>query len=337
MNIHIRSLVRVLTVAAAFVPTLCDAQATYPVRPVRFIVPFSAGTPPDVLARIASQKLTESWGTPVIVEVRDGAGGTIGVNQVVRSAPDGYTLLFTPDLPIVIAPVISKTPYDPNKDLAPIGVVAQTMQMLVVHPSSGITSIKELIAVAKARPGALTFGTVGEGSTSRMCVELIKRAAGIDLLEVPYKSSAPAIQAVLTQEVSMYCSPIFQALPHIKSGRLRALGVTGTNPSPAIPEIAPISAQGLPEVITSTWYAVFAPSSTPLAILNKISDALKKAFDDTDVRQKLAGVGLDPIWMDAAALTATIRSDLEKWTRVVQKRELRVSKQPPNQLLQRTR
>jgi len=307
---------RPLAFVAVFAPAVSGAQETFPTRPVRLVVPFPAATPPDILARIASQKLAEFWGVPVIVEVRDGASGTIGVNQAVRAAPDGYTLLFTPDLPIAIAPVVSKTPYDPRRDLAPIGAVAQGVSVLVVHPSIGINSVKELIAVAKERPGALTFASSGDASTSRMCVELIKRAAGIDLMEVPYKGAAPAIQAVLTGEVSMYCSPTFQALPHLKSGKLKALGVTGTTPSTAIPEVMPISAQGLPDVIVSTWYATFAPSGTPPAVLNKIREALKRVFDDADVRQKLAGAGLDPIWMDAAELAATIRSDLEKWTRV---------------------
>jgi tripartite-type tricarboxylate transporter receptor subunit TctC len=317
MNPNVCSFARVLTVVAAFVPAVCDAQETYPVRSVRFIVPFPAATPPDILARIASEKLSESWGAPVIVEVRDGAGGTIGVNQVVRAAPDGYTLLFTNDLSIAIAPVLFKTPYDPRKDLAPIGAVAQGVSVLVMHPSAGVSSIKELIAVAKARPGALTFASAGDASTSRMCIELIKRAAGIDLVQVPYRGAAPAIQAVLTGEVSMYCSPAFQALPHLKSGKLKALGVTASGPSPVIPEVMPISAQGLPDVIVSSWYAAFAPSGTPPAVLNKIRDALRKIFDDADVRQKLAGVGLDPIWMDGVELAATIRSDLEKWGRVV--------------------
>ena len=299
-------------------PALCGGQETYPARPVRFIVPFPAATPPDLLARIASQKLTEFWGAPVIVEVRDGAGGTIGVNQVVRSAPDGYTLLFTNDLPIVIAPAVSTTAYDPRRDLAPIGAVAQGEQVLVVHPSLGVASIKELIALAKSKPGALTFATSGPGSTSHMCVELMKRAAGIDLLGVPYKGAAPAIQAVLTGDVSMYCSPVFQALPHIKSGKLKALGTTGMQPSSVMPEVMPISAQGLPDVVTSTWYAVFAPANTPALILNKIRESLKKAFDDDQVRQRLAKVGLDPIWMDASVLTTTIGSDLEKWTRLAQ-------------------
>src|SRR5882672_11177945 len=168
VNINFRSLARLLTVAATFVPALCDAQDTYPTRPVRFIVPFPAATPPDILARIASPKLTETWGVPVIVEVRDGAGGTIGVNQVVRAIPDGYTLLFTNDLSIAIAPVLSKTPYDPRKDLSPIGAVAQGTSVLVMHPSAGVSSIKELIAMAKARPGALTFASAGDASTSRM-------------------------------------------------------------------------------------------------------------------------------------------------------------------------
>ena len=316
MTTNILSLARVLTVAAAIFPAVCDAQDGFPTRPVRFVVPFPAATPPDFLARIASQKLAESWGVPVIVEVRDGAGGTIGVNQVVRAIPDGYTLLFTNDLSIAIAPVLSKTPYDPRKDLSPIGAVAQGTSVLVMHPSAGASSIKELIAMAKARPGALTFASAGDASTSRMCVELIKQAAGVDLVQVPYRGAAPAIQAVLAGEVSMYCSPAFQALPHLKSGKLKALGVTGTRPSPVIPEVMPISEQGLPEVIVSTWYAAFAPSGTPPAVLDKIRDALKKVFDDAGVRQKLAGAGLDPIWMDATELAATIRSDLEKWTRV---------------------
>jgi tripartite-type tricarboxylate transporter receptor subunit TctC len=323
MRVDPRSFARVLAVAAALLPALCGAQDAYPARPVRFIVPFPAATPPDLLARIASQKLTESWGKPVIVEVRDGAGGTIGVSQVVRSAPDGYTLLFTNDLPIVIAPALSKTAYDPRKDLAPIGAVAQGEQVLVVHPSLGVASIKELIALARTKPGALTFASSGPASPSHMCVELIKHAAGIDLLGVPYKGAAPAIQAVLTGDVSMYCSPVFQALPHIRSGKLKALGTTGTQPSSVMPEVMPISAQGLPDVLTSTWYAVFAPSNTPALILNKIRDSLKKAFDDDDVRQRLAKVGLDPLWMDASALTAKIDSDLEKWTRVAQKAGIR--------------
>jgi putative tricarboxylic transport membrane protein len=310
------SLAWVLVLALAIMPPAGHAQGAYPTHTVRFIVPFPASTPPDLLARIASQKLAEAWGTPVIVEGRDGAGGMIGVSQVVKAAPDGYTLLFTPDFPLVIAPAVSAVPYDPRRDLAPIGGVAQGVTVLVTHPSAGIGSVQELIAAAKAQPGALTFASTGEGSPARMCMEFIRQQAGIDIVHVPFRGSAPAIQAVLAGQVSMYCSPTFQALPHIKSGRLKALGITGAKPSSLMPEVAPLSTQGLPDAVLGIWYAAFAPSGTPPAVLAKIRDALKKAFDDSDVQEKLARVGLDPAWMDEVQLVAAIRSDLDRWTRV---------------------
>jgi len=317
------SLAGVLFLAAAILPQTGHAQGTYPTRTVRFIVPFPASTPPDLLARIASQKLAESWGTPVIVEARDGAGGTIGVSQVVKAAPDGHTLLFTPDFPLVIAPAVSAVPYDPRRDLAPIGAVAQGVSVLVAHPSQGIGSLKELIAAAKARPGAFTYASAGDGSLSRMCMELIKQETGIDVVQVPFRGAAQAIQAVLAGQVSMYCSPTFQALPHITSGKLRALGVTSAKPSPLIPEVVPLSAQGLPDAVLGIWYAAFAPSNTPAPIVNKIRDALQRAFDDAQVRQRLADVALDPIWLDHAALTATIAADIAKWTEVARKAGIR--------------
>ena len=317
VNCWICLFARALAIVAVFAPAVSGAQEIYPARPVRFVVSFSPATPIDLLARIAAQKLTESWGRPVVVENREGASGTIGANQVVKATPDGYALLFTPDFPIVIAPVLSKAPYDPRKDLAPIAAVAQSMAMLVVNPSIGVSSIKELIAAAKARPGALTFASGGDTSPSRMCIELIKQEAGIDLVQVPYKSAAPAMQAVLAGEVSMYCGPIFQGLPHVKSGKLKALGVTGAKPSSSLPELAPLSVQGLPNVIVSYWYGVFAPVGTPSATLTKIRDSLKEVFNDTDVRQKLAGAGLDPLWMDGNEFAAAIRADLDKYTRLV--------------------
>ena len=197
-------LAQVLALAAAILPAIGHAEGAFPNRPVKFVVPFPAGTPPDTLARIASQRLGKSWAAPVIVEVRDGAGGMIGVNQVVKAPPDGYTLLFTPDFPIVIVPVVSKVPYDPRKDLAPIAAVARGVSVLVAHPSVGIGSIQELIVAARARPGALTFASAGDGSTSRMCMELLKQEAGIDVVQVPYRGAAPAIQAVLAGEVSQH-------------------------------------------------------------------------------------------------------------------------------------
>jgi tripartite-type tricarboxylate transporter receptor subunit TctC len=307
---------RWLAFIAALVPALSTAQDAYPARTVRIIVPYPAATPPDVLARIAAQRLGELWGVPVIVEVRDGAAGTIGTTQVARAAADGHTLLFTPDFPIVMSPAIGRTQYDARKDFAPIAAVAQGVSLLAVNPSIGIDSVKDLIAAAKAKPGALTFGSSGQASASYMCIKLLARAAGLELTEIPYKGAAPAIQAVMTGEISMYCGPAFQALPHVRSGKLKALGITGTKPSPLAPDLQPISQQGLPDVVVSTWYGLFAPANTPAPALEKVRTGVRQVFADPQVRERLASVGLDPIWMDGAELTTTIRTDLEKWTKL---------------------
>jgi len=309
---------RFLAFVAALVPAISTAQDPYPARTVRIIVPYPAATPPDVLARIAAQRLNESWGTPVIVEVRDGAAGTIGTAQVAKAAPDGHTLLFTPDFPIVMSPAIGKTPYDARKDFAPIAAVAQGVSLLAVNPQLGINSVRDLVAAAKASPGKLTFGSSGQASASYMCIQLLKRAAGIELTEIPYKGAAPAIQAAMTGEISMYCSPSFQALPHVRSGKLKALGTLGPRPSPLSPDIPSIAEQGMPDVVVSTWYGLFAPAGTPAAVLEKIRAGVKSAFDDPQVRQRLANAGLESIWIDGAEFRKTIDADLAKWTKLAQ-------------------
>jgi tripartite-type tricarboxylate transporter receptor subunit TctC len=304
-------------------PSLGVAQDVYPSRTVRIIVPYPAATPPDVLARIAAQHLAESWGQPVIVEVRDGAAGTIGTTQVAKAAADGHTLLFTPDFPIVMQPALGSTQYDARKDFAPIAAVAQGVSLLAVNPQLGIHSVKDLVAAAKAKPGALTFGSAGQASASFMCIQLLKRAAGIDLTEVPYKGAAPAIQAVMTGEISMYCSPSFQALPHVRSGKLKALGTLGPKPSPLSPDIPSIAEQGMPDVVISTWYGLFAPAGTPASALEKIRAGVKSAFDDSQVRQRLANAGLESIWIEGADFRQAMESDLAKWTKLARDTGLR--------------
>lgn len=302
--------------AVALLPALCAGQDAYPARTVRIIVPYPAATPPDVLARIAAQKLSESWSVPVIVEVRDGAAGTIGTSLVARATPDGHTLLFTPDFPIVMSPAIGKTPYDARRDFAPIAAVAQGVSLLAINPSLGIGSVRDLIATAKANPGKLTFGSSGQASASYMCIQLLKRAASIDLTEIPYKGAAPAIQAVITGEISMYCSPSFQALPHVRSGKLKALGTSGPKPSPLSPDIPSIAEQGVPDVVVSTWYGMFAPANTPAPAVEKIRRAIKSVFEEPQIRQRLASVGLDSIWIGGAEFERTIDADLDKWTKL---------------------
>jgi len=292
------------------------AQDAYPSKPVRFVLPFPAGGPADVLARAYAQKLAEHWGKAVIVENRVGATGTIGVDAVVKSPPDGYTLLFTVDLPIVMAPALFKPPYDPKRDLVPVAAVSEGANMLVVHPSTGIQSLAELVAAAKARPGALTFASAGNASPGHVCGELLKMGAGIDLTHVPYKGAAPAMNAALAGEVSMFCGPIPAALPHVKAGKLRALGVTGTRPSPLAPEVAPLSAT-YPGVVLSNWYAVFAPPHTPDAVVQFLQAELEKVYADPAVRERLSSIGLDPVWMSAPQLARAIDTDGERWARVI--------------------
>lgn len=301
-------------VLAAAAPAL--AQDTYPAKPVRFIVPFPATGPLDIMARLYAQKLGERWGKSAIAENRPGATGTIGADAVAKAVPDGYTLLFTVDLPIVMAPALMKPPYDPKADLVPIAGVGETMNMLVVHPSAGVSTLAELVAAAKAKPGALTFSSAGTASPGHLCVEMLKSAAGVDLTHVPYKGAAPAMQAALAGEVSMFCGPITQGLPHVKSGKLRALGVTGAKASPLLPELKPLAAtySGL---VVSNWYAVFAPPKTPPAVLAFLRAELKRTYDDPEVRKRLESAGMDPLWLEPAQVTAAIDRDLAKWSGVV--------------------
>jgi tripartite-type tricarboxylate transporter receptor subunit TctC len=292
------------------------AQDAYPSKPVRFIVPFPPTGPLDVMARLYAQKLGERWGKSVIAENRPGATGTIGADAVAKAAPDGYTLLFTVDLPIVMAPALMKPPYDSKTDLLPIAAVGDTMNMLVVHPSAGVSTLPELVAAAKAKPGALTFSSAGNASPGHLCVEMLKSAAGVDLTHVPYKGAAPAMQAALAGEVSMFCGPITQGLPHVKSGKLRALGVTGAKASPLLPELKPLAAT-YPGLVVSNWYAVFAPPKTPPAVVTFLRAELKRTYDDPEVRKRLDAVGMDPLWMEPAQVTAAIDRDLAKWSGVV--------------------
>lgn len=311
-----------LALALALLAWPAAGQDAYPSKPVRFIVPFPAAGPLDVMARLYAQKLGDRWGRPVIVENRTGATGAIGAEAVAKAAPDGYTLLFTVDLPIVMAPALVKTPYDPKTDLVPVAAVGETMNMLVVHPSVGVATLPELVAAAKAKPGALTFSSAGNASPGHVCGEMLKSAAGIDLTHVPYKGAAPAMQAALAGEVSMFCGPVTQGLPHVKSGKLRALGVTGERPSPLLPDLKPLSAT-FPGLVVSNWYAVFAPPKTPAAVLSTLRADLKRIYDDPEVRQRLDSLGMDPLWLEPAQVSAAIDRDLAKWGGVIQRANIK--------------
>jgi tripartite-type tricarboxylate transporter receptor subunit TctC len=294
------------------------AQDVYPSKSVHVVVPFPPGGPLDLLARLSAQKLTESWGKPVVVENRAGATGTIGTDFVVRAAPDGYTVLLTASHPIVIAPALFKTPYDPTRDLQPVATIGEDTNVLVLHPSLGIDSIPALVAAAKAKPGTLSFGTTGMGSIGHLCMEMIKQATGIELIHVPFQGAAPMVNATVAGQVSMSCGPVPLNASLIRSGKLKGLGVTHPEGSKLLPEVPSMPQAGLKDVAIGVWYGVYVPLKTPAQAIGALRGGFQKAVHDPVVRQKLDAVGIELLWQEADQVSATIKADLAKWTRVIQ-------------------
>ena len=288
------------------------AAQDYPARTVRLIVPFPPGGPTDVLIRIYGQMLSQRWSRPVVVENRAGATGTIGTEAVVRAPPDGYTLLFTVDLPIVMAPALRKLRYDAGHDLVPVAAIAKTENLLVANPSAGIRSLSDLVAVAKAKPGSLTFASAGNASPAHLCGEMLKSQAGIELTHVPYTGAALAMNAVLAGNVTMFCGPLAQGMMQVKAGKLNALGVTGTSASTLLPEVAPLSAS-FPGLVISNWHALFAPVGTPAAVTRFLHDEMKAVYSDQELQQKLTVMAIDPAWQSPPELSRAIATDTTKW------------------------
>jgi len=321
----LRAAVALLLSALCVLPA--GAQDAYPSRPVKFVVPFPAGGPLDVLARVVAQKLGESWNNPVVVENVTGATGSIGANHVARAAPDGYTLLVTVDIPLTMYPAVAKQlPYDPQADFKPVASIARTDNGLFVNASLGVSSVKELVERAKKQPGTLTFSSAGIGSPAHFGAELFKLIADIDMTHVPYKGAAPAMAAALSGEVSLMFGPITQGLPQVKAGKLKALGVTGPNPSPLLPGVKPLVEQGFPGLLVFNFYPVMAPAKTPDAVTGKIRAGLKAVMSDPAVRSRLEALGIEPVWDDAPQVAAALKSDRMRWGALAKKANI----QAPN-------
>jgi tripartite-type tricarboxylate transporter receptor subunit TctC len=287
------------------------AQA-YPARAIHFVNPFPAGGPSDLVLRLYAQKLSQVWNQPTVVDNRPGATGSIGTEAVVKAPPDGYALLFTVDLPITMAPALLKLHYDPQRDLIPIAAMVELQNVLTVNAATGIRSLTELTAAAKAGPGTLTFGSAGNASPAHLCGEMIKRQTGIDMIHVPYTGASTAMNGLLAGNVTMFCGPLQLALQHIKAGSLYALGVTGPQPSPLLPGVAPL-ADSYPGLVFSNFYALLAPARTPTAVTAMLHDAFKKISSDPDVQSKLVSFGYQPVWISGAELSQRIASDTAKW------------------------
>lgn len=294
------------------------AAAQYPSRPVRFIVPSAAGGGTDIIARAISLKLSEHLGAQFVVDNRPGAGQMIGIELAAKSQSDGYTILMAAST-LAINPVMyKKVPYDPVRDFAPITQAATLPNVIVVHPSLQVSSLKELIGYARKNPGKLNFASAGIGTSPQMSIELLKSMAGIDMVHIPYKGTAPGVVDLLAGQVLVMAPNVLTALPHIKSGKLRALAVTSSHRSAALPDVPTVAEAGLPGYDSTQWYGVLAPAGTQREIVARLHDAIARALRDEEVGKRLAADGAEPVGNSPEEFAAFIRSESEKWARVAQ-------------------
>jgi tripartite-type tricarboxylate transporter receptor subunit TctC len=295
------------------------AQAqNYPSRPVRLIVPSTPGGSVDTLARAVSVRLSEKWVQQVVVDNRSGAGGVIAAELTAKAPPDGYTLIMCTVASCATNVSLYKNlPYDPVKDFEPITLVATQNLMLLIHPAVAASSAKELIALAKSSPGKYSFASAGNGTGGHLSGELFKLLAAIDLLHVPYKGVAPALLDVVSGQVSMTFASILSSLPQVKSGRVRALAVTGAKRSPAAPELPTMMEAGVKGYESATWYGVLAPARTPKDIVTKLNIDIVAITQQPDVRDRLSKEGADPVGSSPHDFGRYIKSEIAKWAKVV--------------------
>ncbi|MBI3068682.1 MAG: tripartite tricarboxylate transporter substrate binding protein [Betaproteobacteria bacterium] len=294
-----------------------DAGAAYPARPLRIIVPYAAGGGGDILARMIGAKLTEAWGQPVVVDNRPGGGTIIGTDLAAKASPDGYTILLGTNTHAVNETLYRKLPYRLMRDLAPVTQLATAPNILIVNPSVPARTLRELIALAKAKPRQVNYGSSGNGGTGHLAMELLKTMAGIDLVHVPYKGGGPALNALLAGEVSALFNNIIAAVPQVQAGRVRPLGVTSSRRSAALPEVPTIAESGVPGFEAIAWFGLFAPAGTPRAIVAKLSREVARVLKLPDIHDRLSSQGAEPVGSSADEFSAVIRSDIAKWGKVV--------------------
>ncbi len=288
----------------------------YPVKPIRIIVPLAAGGPVDAVTRILAAGLTERFNQQIVVDNRPGAGGSVGAELVARATADGYTLLMAANGTLAIAPNLLKLPYDAARDLAPITLVGTSPQVLVVHPSLPTKSVKELVALAKSRPGMINFASSGLGSTSHLACELFKVTAKIDIVHIPYKGAGPALIDLAGGQTQMMITGVSTTLPYIKTGRLRALGVTSNRRVEVLPDTPPI-ADSLPDFEVTTWYGLLATAGTPASAIKRVQQETARALDNPSLKSKMSGLGVDAETNTPEQFSAMIQEETAKWARVI--------------------
>ncbi|HLL27663.1 MAG TPA: tripartite tricarboxylate transporter substrate binding protein [Xanthobacteraceae bacterium] len=315
----VRRFAALFAVIALLAATAPARAQTYPARSVTVIIPFPAGGSADTLARLIGQYLTERLGQSFVVENKPGAGGNLGTDFVAKANSDGYTLLLTPSS-IAIAPSLyAKLPFDPIKDFVPVTLIGSIPMVVVVNPDFPAKTIQELIALAKAKPGEITYASAGNGSTNHLAVELFKSMTGTDMLHIPYRGNPLAIVDVIAGRVPVFFDFVLTGLPHIREGKVRALAVTGLHRSPVLPDVPTVAESGVPNFEASTWFAVYAPAGTKPEIVAKLNTEILAVLAMPAIRERLAGLGVDLIAQGPDALAALTKSDLEKWGPIVKK------------------
>jgi len=310
---------RIAAVVIASLAFLQGAAAqTYPSKPIRFIVPFTPGGSNDVLARTIGQKLNEAWGQPIVVDNRPGAAGNIGAELVAKASPDGYTFLVAANNILAINPSLyEKVPFDPVKSFVPVTLIGSVPIVLAVNPAVPASSVKELLALAKAKPDGLTYASSGGGSPQHLSAELFKSMAGVRILHVPYKGAAPAVTDLVAGQVQVLFGPINSLLPHVKSGKLRALGVASTKRLAYLPDLPTIAEAGVPGYESDIWIGLVAPAGTPKEIIDKTHREVTNILAQPDVREKLVAQGIETLKSTPEEFAALIQSDLARWGKVI--------------------
>jgi tripartite-type tricarboxylate transporter receptor subunit TctC len=316
-------MLRLLALLLCSVVVTATAQESYPSRPVRFILPFPPGGGTDILGRLIAERLAASLGQPVVTENRGGAGGNVGAEAAARSSPDGYTIVLCAPSLAISPSLYSKLNYDPVKDFAPVSLVATVPNVMITHPSVPAQTLQEFIAHARARPGAMNFGSGGNGTSNHLAGELFNIVTGAKLVHIPYKGVNLAMQDVLSGQIHLVVIGIPAAAPHIRAGRLRALAVITSQRTAALPEVPTVAEAGLKDFEVTTWYGVLAPAGTPRAVIARLNGELVKIMHAPDVKERLAATGTDPRTSTPEEFAAYLKQEIAKWGEVVRKANLK--------------
>ena len=309
---------RAILIGAAVMLAGAARAETYPSRPVKIVVPFPAGGSNDIIARVLAQKLSERTGQQFFVENRGGAGGNIGAEAVASASPDGYTLLVTAPPPLTTNGALYKAmPFDPATAFAPVALLATVPIVLMVHPSLPVNNVRELVALAKAKPGTLNFGSSGIGSTNHLAGELLKRMTGIDIVHVPYKGAAPAMNDLIAGHIPMMFDNMPAVLPQVQGGSVRAIAVAGTKRAAALPDVPTVAESGVPGFEAFSWFGMVAPAQTPRDVLETLQSDVAAILKMPDVQKRLAELGADPGTVTGAAFGKFLAEDTAKWTEII--------------------